>query len=98
MWFGATTSAKLFFVFQWCQSLGFMSIIFKEKNQERVKKRVVWKYFYKDLFVSLKKTTKYSSKILLPNQKINSFAVFDKCDLKPFIFDLYNGIKKKISF
>ena len=98
MWFGATTNAKLFFVSQWCQSLGFMTITFKGNNHEKVNKPVVWKYFYKDLFISFKKTSKYSSKILIPNQKINSFAVFDKYDLKPFIFDLYNGITKKMGF
>jgi len=98
LWFGATTNAKLFFVSQWCQSLGFMTITFKGNNHEKVNKPVVWKYFYKDLFISFKKTSKYSSKILIPNQKINSFAVFDKYDLKPFIFDLYNGITKKMGF
>lgn len=96
LWFGSTTSAKCFFVLKWCQSLGF-NINIEEKQQGNYKP-VVWKYFYKDLFVSLKKNSQYSIKINLPKQKINSYAVFDKRDLKPFIFDLYNGIKKKIGF
>lgn len=96
LWFGATTSAQSFFVLKWCASLGFnMSI---EEEQQVDHKPVVWKYIYKDLFVSLKKNRQYSSKINLPKQKLNSYAVFDKQDLKPFIFDLYSGIKKKILF
>ena len=96
LWFGATTTAKLFFVFQWCQSLGLKLTPLQGKMKEKVNKPVVWKYFYKDLFISFKKTSQYSSKILLPNQRIISYAVFDKHDLKPFVFDLFNGIIKKI--
>lgn len=96
LWFGSTTSAKCFFVLKWCRSLGFNINI--EEKQQGDYKPVVWKYFYKDLFVSLKKNSQYSIKINLPKQKINSYAVFDKRDLKPFIFDLYNGVKKKIGF
>lgn len=96
LWFGATTSAKFFFVIKWSQSLGLKLYTTIEKRSTENYKPVVWKYFYKDLFISLKKASQYSSKIEFPKQKINSYAVFDAYDLKPFIFDLYSGFKKII--
>ena len=94
LWFGATTSAKYFFVIKWCQSLGLNLNSVQENKQTEDSNLIVWKYFYKDLFVSQKKASPYSSKIKLPKQKINSYAVFDITDLKPFVFDLINSIKK----
>lgn len=96
LWFGATTTAKCFFVIKWSKSLGLILNIDLENKKPKNSKLVVWKYLYKDLFVSLKKVSQYSSKLKLPKHKINSYAVFDMYDLKPFVFDIYNGIKKII--
>jgi len=93
LWFGATTSANCFFVLDWLKSFN-KNFEESKHNKSKPLEPVVWRYLYKDAFVRLKPKSKYSSNIKLPTKKINSFAVLDKNDIKPFVFDLLNAIKK----
>ena len=96
LWFGATTAASCNFVVKWLNDLR------GDKNKRdlpvfyRSEKRVVWRYFYKDLFVKLK--TSNTNKINMRGVRAmkSSYAVFDLNDIKPFFFDLLYGFKKVI--
>lgn len=98
LWFGATTSANCFFVKDWYDSLQSNFPLDNEPSSLATEAPVVWKYFYKDVFVSLKNQKGISSKVKLPKYKNYSYAVYDKKDIKPFIFDILSGIRKILGF
>jgi predicted ATP-grasp superfamily ATP-dependent carboligase len=90
LWYSATTTSNYQLVTWWLNALG------NKKNQinENVKHvPVVWQYWYKDIFASL---TTNANNIKYPNNKLKSYAVWDAKDLKPFLFDIWNGFKQFI--
>lgn len=94
LWFGATTTANCNFVIKWFNNL-------RDKDKEIAlpqynisNKKIVWRYFYKDLYVKMKVPKNNSLQLDKIGGFKNSYAVFDWNDKKPFIFDVINGIKK----
>ena len=84
LWFGATTSASCNFVIKWMNDL-------REKKENlnlpvlsKSKEKVVWRYFYKDLYVKLKTPTVNGIKTKELKNAKNSYAVYDINDMKPF--------------
>jgi predicted ATP-grasp superfamily ATP-dependent carboligase len=96
LWFGATTTSSCNFVIKWMNDL--------RENKEKLnlpvfsksKEKVVWRYFYKDLYVKLKTPNLKEIKTKELENVKNSYAVYDINDMKPFFFDLFSGLKKVI--
>ncbi len=91
LWFGATTTAGCNFVIQWVNDLREEKTVMQVPVSFQSRKNVVWRYYYKDLFVKFKYSNDKSPRIEgLPK----SYAVFDRHDWKPFVFDIIHGLKK----
>ncbi|MHA6280399.1 hypothetical protein ACXYMT_09480 [Salinimicrobium sp. CAU 1759] len=94
LWFGATTTAGCYFVAHWINGLREDK---KDLDLSRFPKsvnKVVWRYLYKDLFIKLRMRGGKKEKLNMPDNTKNSYAVYDRHDLKPFVFDFINSLKK----
>lgn len=99
LWFGATTTANCSFVIEWINNFGKHHYNIESIRSERRKTKVVWRYLYKDIFIGLlTSNNRFSIKKMIGEDIKMSYAVYDKMDLKPFVFDFFNGVKKIMGF
>ena len=99
LWFGATTTSECYFVIQWLNSFKKEKIEIKLPSKLDLNHKVVWRYFYKNSFaVAQNGFSQNYPKLEKPKYIKNSYAVFDLMDLRPFVFDLINSIKKIVRY
>lgn len=99
LWFGATTTANCSFVIEWINNFGKHQYNIESIRSKERKTKVVWRYLYKDTFIGLlTKNNRFSIKKRIGDDMKMSYAVYDKMDLKPFVFDFLNGVKKIMGF
>lgn len=88
LWFSATTASHAKLVGYWMNTFDqiALSTVFPKSDT-----KVIWRYGYKDIYARLK-TGK--SNFSFPQKSVKIYAVWDKNDLKPFFYDLWNGLSK----
>lgn len=94
LWFGITTSSQSQFLAQWVNSFKI------DKIDVTIPEKViptVWRYWYKDVIAhTIARKNSNQLEIDYPLGYMTSFAVWDRKDMKPFFYDLWNGITKLI--
>lgn len=98
LWFGATTTANCGFVIEWINNFGINEYDLNSIRSSRTQDKVVWRYLYKDFFIGLTKNNRFSIRKNIGGTIKMSYAVYDRKDIKPFVFDFFNGIKKVMGF